>query len=259
VLIEAAFLKLPELLLSNFDYGSEVEATVTHLLAAALHMELNSRNIPRPYTSVLTEKPYDGVPAHFRRIRADLYVDLSKAVDFGQRMLAYGVRPKNWLEAKAPLQTRRRSRRSLPVDLFTRDYMRVCLLPRELQGPSTATENGRYLLWVFDTDPRSGLSSDSWIRTVLEPSTHSATVEMDGIRIEGTVRTMSFEPDTANAATPLFWGYLLRIGRFAVSGKGRTFQSRDAQGTGYSQPEIANIDALREAFLSNAGSESEGA
>jgi hypothetical protein len=61
VLIEQAFLKLPELLLSNFDHGSEVELTIVHLFASALQMEMNARNIPRPFASVLTEKPYEGV------------------------------------------------------------------------------------------------------------------------------------------------------------------------------------------------------
>ncbi len=70
MLIATAFLKLPELLLSNFDHGSEVESTIVHLLASALQMEMNARNIPRPYAAILTEKPYEGLPSHRKPIRA---------------------------------------------------------------------------------------------------------------------------------------------------------------------------------------------
>src|SRR5437773_279319 len=51
MLIESAFFKLPELLLSNSDHGSEVESTIVHLFASALQMEMNARNIPRPFAS----------------------------------------------------------------------------------------------------------------------------------------------------------------------------------------------------------------
>jgi hypothetical protein len=131
VLIEQAFLKLPELLLSNFDHGSEVELTIVHLFASALQMEMYARNIPRPFASVLTEKPYEGVAFDRRAVHADLYVDLSSAVRFDGRMLAYGVRPKNWIEAKAPLMTGRGSPAALRPRLLIRDYFRLCLLPKE--------------------------------------------------------------------------------------------------------------------------------
>jgi len=249
VLIETAFLKLPELLLSNFDHGSEVESTIVHLLASALQMEMNGRNIPRPYAAILTQKPYEGVPPHRRPVRADLFVDLSAAVCLDSRMIAYGVRPKNWLEAKAPLATGRLSRPTLRAPLLVRDCLRVCLLPKELAGSSTATENGRYLLWVLDTDPRLSLSDDSWIRPVLEPGNHPLQIEADGLSIDANVRTLWFEPDTANAPSPLFWGYLVRIGRFSVSGDGRTFSLQDVQGTGFTSEVIADLETLRDIFL----------
>ena len=93
-------------------------------------MEMNARNIPRPFASVSDrEKPYEGVAFDRRAVRADLYVDLSSAVRFDGRMLAYGVRPKNWIEAKAPLMTGRGSPAALRPRLLIRDYFRLCLLP----------------------------------------------------------------------------------------------------------------------------------
>src|SRR5947199_10134372 len=100
MLIESAFFKLPELLLSNSDHGSEVEATIVHLFASALQMEMNARNIPRPFASVLTEKPYDGMPSDQKAIRADLYVDLRSAIYFDGRMFASGFRSHTWVRAQ---------------------------------------------------------------------------------------------------------------------------------------------------------------
>ena len=249
MLIESAFLKLPELLLSNFDHGSEVESTIVYLLAFALQMELNARNTPRPFSAILTEKPYEGVPSDHRPVRADLFVDLSAAIRFDGRMLAYGVRAKNWLEAKAPLTTGRRSRATLREPLVARDCLRLCLLPEEWPGSSTGTENGRYLLWLFDTEPRGIVSSASWVRPVFESGSHEMEIEHAGLTLEANLRTLSFEPNVANAPKPLFWGYLVRIGRFRVHGNGQSFTSEDALESGFDHVAIANLEALRDFFL----------
>ncbi len=255
MLIESAFLKLPELLLSNFDHGSEVEATIVHLFASALQMEMNARNIPRPFASVLTEKPYDGMPSDQKAIRADLYVDLRSAICFDGRMLAYGVRPKNWVEAKAPMSTRRRSPAGLRSGAVARDCLRLCLLPEELQGPSTATENGRYLLWILDCDPRASLQCD-WLTTVLRMGEHRLEVEDRGISLQAGVRTLVFEPNTLKVPKPLFWGFLLRIGCFTVQSGLHSFTIPDVPDTGFTHESIAQLRALRAIFLAQQDQDS---
>jgi hypothetical protein len=263
VLIEQAFLKLPELLLSNFDHGSEVESTIVHLFASALQMEMNARNIPRPFASILTEKPYEGVSDR-KVVRADLYVDLSSAVRFDERMRAYGVRPKNWIEAKAPVMTGRRSLAALRPRLPAGDYFRLCLLPKEWPRPSTALENGRYLLWVLDTDPRGALPEDSWVRPVLEPGVHPVKLDtpsseaLNTMSLEASVYTLSFEPNPISTPTPLFWGYLLRITRFTVWDKQRSFVADELQARGFNQEAINALAALRQAFLLRADGNASG-
>jgi len=249
VLIESAFLKLPELLLSNFNHGTEVEYTIVHLLALALQMELNALNIPRPFSATLTEKPYDGVPLEHRPVRADLYVDLSEAIRIDERMKAYGVRAKNWLEVKAPLTTGRRSRATLREPLLVRDCLRLCLLPEELPGSSTGTENGRYLLWLLDTEPRDTVPSASWVHRTLDPGVHESMIEYKDFTLEVKLRTLSFEPHVTNAPTPLFWGYLVRIGQFKVRVNGQPFISEDTLGRGFDHAAIDNLKALRNFFL----------
>src|SRR5437667_10066952 len=148
MLIESAFFKLPELLLSNSDHGSEVESTIVHLFASALQMEMNARNIPRLFASGLTEKPYDGVASDQKMVRADLHVNLRSAIDFDSRILAYGVRLLNWVEAKAPLSTHRYPAATVRLNSVAQDCLRHGLLPKQCQGPSTGAGLRRYLLWV---------------------------------------------------------------------------------------------------------------
>lgn len=256
MLIESAFLELPELLLSNFDHGSEVEATIVHLLASALQMEMNARNIPRPYAAILAEKPYEGVPSDHKAVRADLYVDLRSAVRFDRRILAYGVRPKNWLEAKAALTTHRRSSATLRAQLLARDCLRLCLLPEECPGTEMGADNGRYLLWLLDGDPKPSFPSNSWVLPVLKPGVHPLEVEAGGVSLQASVRTLLFEPDVQNAPTPLFWGYLLRVGRFTAHAGGRSFTAEDVPGTGFSPEAIGELRALRDTFLAAEESDS---
>lgn len=72
MLIENAFFKLPELLISNFKQRGSIEATIVHLFGVALQMELNSRSIPLPFNHVSVEKPYSSWKFKGRPIRADL-------------------------------------------------------------------------------------------------------------------------------------------------------------------------------------------
>ena len=57
MLMESAFLKIPELMVSNLNSGN-VEALVVQYLANSLQMELNCRSVPFAYNHVTVESPY---------------------------------------------------------------------------------------------------------------------------------------------------------------------------------------------------------
>jgi hypothetical protein len=258
MLIESAFLKLPELLLSNFDHGTEVESTIVHLFGSALQMELNARNIPRPFASVLVEKPYDGITGAKRVVRADLYVNLESAINFDSRMRAYDVRRKNWIEAKAPLSTRRRWPATLRRDSLARDCLRLCLLPEQLPGPSTGTEIGRYLFWVLDSEPGASFAGTPF-GPLLRFGQDALDITNGPFSLKASTRTMVFEPGTQNVPKPLFWRYLVRLSGFTVSAAGRSFTAEDRPGSGFTQESLDELRALRDLFLEQEEQEETGA
>ena len=100
MLIESAFYKLPEVLLSNFAHSDTYEGTLASSFIACLLMELNGRNIPNPHEHVHMEKPYPMVKLDQRRWRADLYVNLEGATRVDFQTALYGLREKNWIELK---------------------------------------------------------------------------------------------------------------------------------------------------------------
>jgi hypothetical protein len=71
-----------------------------------------------------------------------------------------------------------------------------------------------------------------------------------GFRVQARVRTLSFEP-AWNAPRPLYWGYLLRIGRFVISHDDRSFVFEDTSAK-IELGAIAKLDSLRETFLAKA-------
>jgi len=158
MIVESAFFKLPELLTRDYDLlRGTSEATVVHLLSVAILMELNARNVPRPFEHIEVEKPYpipkrDGGMV----IRADLFIDLAEAIPgvIDGPMALYGARAKNWVEAKAFVSSIKHG--STPdktgnAGKIARDLLRLCLLP----GESLAS---RYLLIVFSSEPSESVA-----------------------------------------------------------------------------------------------------
>jgi hypothetical protein len=250
VIVENAFLKLPELLIiRDYDrFRDTFEATIVHLLASAVLMELNSRNVPRPFEYVHVEKPYripkrrDGSP-----IRADLFVDLKGAVPriTDGPLAHYGARAENWIEVKAFLSSARRG--STPTKTnnagkILRDLLRLCVLP----GGNLC---GRYLLIVFSGDPsrsialqRENRQQREWLYHLLaEGYTDNLTVDLaeeprgliraigpgfiqsPELQLSLKLRTMMFEPKGIESpegnkpSSPFFWGYLVRIRYFQIT------------------------------------------
>jgi hypothetical protein len=259
VIVENAFLKLPELLvLRDYDRFRETsEATVTHLFASAVLMELDSRNVSRPFDLVHIEKPYP-VPADISA-KADLFVDLARAVPkaYDGPLAHYGTRAHNWIEVKAFLSSVRGGSKpptTKNVGKILRDLLRLCLLP----GQSLCS---RYMLIVFSGQRSESLAMSrrdgkrrKWLDDLLtegyidtlridlseEPPHLRAAVglgfkEATDLQVGLKLRTMVFEPKGVGASRrdrtqPLFWGYLARIRWFDITVSGLSVRFGDEPG-----------------------------
>ena len=236
MIVENAFLKLPELLTSYLDHGDAFEATVVHLLATAIHMELNSRNIPRPFEHVYSEKPYPARGEDGKAIRVDLFVDLQGAVLITSRMALYGTREQNWIEAKAFLSSTRAAStptKTVNAGKLLRDLLRLCLLPQEL--PGSARQNGRYMLIVSDkkTSDYFAMKDRKWLSDLFSEGVTDIEVDLSeepnslrggvgpgfiqthDLRLNLKLHNLAFEPSNENPP-PVYWGYLLRISYFQI-------------------------------------------
>lgn len=269
MIIENAFLKLPELLTSNYDHRDTFEASVGHFFAVAVLMELQARNIPRAYQHVLKEKPYPTRTNTGRPIHSDVFVNLNGAIETQGRMASYGVREQNWLELKAFLSSTR-STRTVPktsnAGKVLRDLLRLCILPEEFQG--SIRQNGRYFLLVC-SDPvkdHLALQKREWLSTLFsegnaelhidlskEPNTlqtavGSGFVNSPELQADFKVRTMVFQPERA-IPSPVFWGYLIRILHFDIAVPGCRVVFDDQPGDIWEPDRIQSLQNLRHNLL----------
>jgi hypothetical protein len=272
MIVESAFFKLPELLTRDYDLlRGTSEATVVHLLSVAILMELNARNVLRPFAHIEVEKPYpipkrDGGIA----IRADLFVDFTEAIPgrIDGPMALYGARAKNWVEAKAFVSSIKHG--STPdktgnAGRIARDLLRLCLLP----GESLAS---RYLLTIFSSEPSESVAlrtSDqrerTWLARLLtegyiddvelslsnEPKTLREAmgpgfVDSNDLQVKAKLRTLMFQPRGKRGSSPAFWGYLTRIRSFQIALPGLSTQFGDEPG---SERRIEGFKAIRDKVL----------
>ena len=158
MIVESAFYKLPELLLHHSSPESQYEATIISNLAMALLLELNARNVPMPQSRIHVECSYS-MQYLSATARGDLFVDLGELYPLGSRLTHYGVKEKNWLEAKFYGGIGRaagsETKTSNPGTLV-RDLLRLCLFVEELRTRSR--DNGRYFLAVFNREPKAYLA-----------------------------------------------------------------------------------------------------
>jgi hypothetical protein len=239
MIVEGAFLKLPELLETSLARDQVREATVIHAMATAVLIELNGRNIEHPTQHVVVEKPFagSGVSSSYR---ADLYVHLSGAVSRPELVAGYGYRENCWVECKAFLGPSGRhsaiKRRPDDIGRVIRDILRVCLFPEELQG--AIRQNARYLLMVGASDPAefwNGPSMRAWASKLTLPGEHEieipiASLNPTAMQTIGSIKdvkqlpdirlvvfNLTFRPDmTASKGFSRYWGSLSRIMRFTM-------------------------------------------
>jgi hypothetical protein len=269
MIVENAFFKLPELMTSSFDHADTFEATVVHFVALAINMELNSRNIPRPFEHVFTEKPYPTSADLSRRLQADLYLRLEGAIPTSGRMALYGTREINWIEVKAFLGSTRKASsppKTENAGYIFKDFIRLCLLPEELQGK--IRQNGRYLIAVFSNDPAKSLAFSSresprtWLQGAFTEGVSDGEIDVSneqktfrsalGLKNDGsldlraslTLRTLAFQPE-GSTPSPVYWGYLIKILGFTIKVPEAAISFEDRIGDHWDSKRIKSLKSVR--------------
>jgi len=264
MLIESAFLKLPELMLSSYHHKGSVEAMVVQHLVNGLQMELNCRSVPFAYNHITVEKPYPNQNLKGTIFRADLLFDASGSVPSTSRLEQYGFKEKQWLEAKSFFSRGKSSPATTQnIGRIIKDIIRLCLLPEELQG--CIRQNGRYVLLVFDKHPSKYLaySDRDWLKSMFEDRAPMLTIDLSkeksslvepvvhapalDAQIEIMLSKNYFEP-IAGTPSPVYWGYLLRIDSFSISINGKRITSSQDVDEHWSKGKIEDLNAVRTEF-----------
>jgi hypothetical protein len=179
MLIESAFLKLPELMLSSYQHRGSVEAMVIQHLATGLQMELNCRSVPFAYNHITVETPYPNQNRKGTVFRADLLFEAIGSVPSVCRLDQYGFKEKQWLEAKSFFgRGRSNPATTQNIGRIIKDIIRLCLFPEEHQG--SIRQNGRYVLLVFDGPPENYLaySDRAWLKSVFEDRSPNVKINL---------------------------------------------------------------------------------
>lgn len=279
VIIEGAFLKLPEVLLESSFPREVYEGTLVNLLAMCVLLELNARNIATPVRRIRLQCPYSGLESVQIR-HADLYVDLSGVSGFRGDLFLYGITGNNWIEAKffaGQIRHESNEDKTTNAGRLAFDLFRLCAF---LNEPSDLSFHvGRYLLNVFTDDPsvymafnRRNGSRRTWLEQLLKPGTNSLQMVLDdeppsfrkvfgdafetdtrGLNLSARVTTLNFGP--AVKAQELetgihYWGFLSRVTDFDLGFAGKDVSFKDSVRNNWN-PEKAK--ALRDIAVEAVG------
>lgn len=266
MLIESAFLKLPELMLSNLTNRGNVEAMVVHHLVTGLQMEMNSRSVPFAYNHITVEKPYPNQKQSGTVFRADLLFESNGCIPDAARLEQYGLRDKQWLEAKTFFSKGKTKPASTQnIGRIVKDLIRLCLLPEEC--PGKIRQNGRYALLVFDKHPSKYLaySDRIWVEKLFDGRTASISINLTSERaslINSIVRSSSinsqidlslsvthFEP-SSETPFPIYWGYLIRIDKYSIAINGKAIQSNGEFKEYWDHDKILLLNDVKNEFIS---------
>ncbi|MDY6932801.1 MAG: hypothetical protein SVZ03_01100 [Spirochaetota bacterium] len=265
MLIENAFLKLPELLLSSYEQKGNVEALIVNYMVTGIQMELACRSVPFAYNHVAVEKPYPGQRRKGTIYRVDLFFDSEGTVPAVSHLEQYGLKKNNWIEAKSffggkktsPAKTQNNGR-------IIKDILRLCLFPEELQGKHR--ENARYILLIFDQPPSAYLaySQRNWLKSIIEDKTPNIEIDLstepksciksivksDSINAQIKIKLskLSFEPITSTPF-PVYWGQLLRIDEFFISINDRSIHYREELSDHWDKARIDNLNSVKSEFI----------
>lgn len=148
MIVESAFLKIPEILLTHETPDMLYESNITNLFTNGVILELNARNIDNPMRKIHMEKRYN----KDINTRGDIYLDFSSFVD-ERNYLGYEVKPKAWVEAKyfgdinrsKGSQTKTENAAFIMYDIY-----RLIRFTHENKNKNDA----KYSLNVFNDDPK---------------------------------------------------------------------------------------------------------
>ena len=254
MIVEQAFVALPELLLGNPYAAQEYEAGIVGVFSMAILQELNGRNASNPIQHLQAEKRYS---QHFAR-RADLFVDVEQLMVANDRLSQYGWRHHNWIEAKfyrnKPALQRHATNKSAFQGQLVSDALRLTsLVPLQ---PGHRDTNGRYLLHVYDDEPRYYLpyQDRSWVKLLHQAGQNEIIIDgladesptaksqfgetLDRIRIQATVSSLINFPisDIDPDAGTHYWCVLTRFDAFSVTLNDRAFWVHANRVTGETNP-----------------------
>lgn len=159
MLLEQAFHALPEILCGSRYPGQDYESGVVMALTMAILQELNGRNVPNPLGCIQGECLYEktgfaNAGANPRYLRADLVLDTRPLWVASKRLGdRYEWRHFNWLEAKffRARTEQKGTNKTAPTASLLADLLRLASLVPE--KPGKKSENGRYLLHIYDRVP----------------------------------------------------------------------------------------------------------
>lgn len=240
MIIEQAFVALPELLLGNHYAVQEYEAGIVGIFSMATLQELNGRNVVHPIQHLQAERRYDPQS----RRRADLYVNIRRLMVTNKRLGNYGWRHHNWVEAKfyrnkSPRQRHATNKATYQGQLIADLIRLTCLVPVDL-GKRDA--NGRYFLHVYDDEPKYYLAYQDrpWVRALhragrqeilinqLESESATAKTQfgeaLQDLQIQATVTNLVISPVTTADQATHYWCILTRFDAFSVTLEQKSFQ-----------------------------------
>lgn len=273
MLVDQALHSLPEVLCGGAYPRHDHEGGLVTALAMAVLQELNGRNVANPLACLQTEKLYwpkaSAASYGGRHLRADLCVRLSDLRVGNDRIQTYGWRLLNWLEAKFFRDEVDRTKPASRSGNATKhsanllaDLVRLSTLVAETppSGAGTKpwlTRNGRYLLHVYDSEPRRYVAlkkyktKDSpksftreWLNRILTSGSQSVTIKDLGDEGEqfrkavGTLSDLELDlqvtnrlvyPTTAVTGVKgqVYWCHLTRIDAVTAKLRGAAFTIGD--------------------------------
>ncbi|QNO14313.1 hypothetical protein HYG86_05760 [Alkalicella caledoniensis] len=226
MIIEGAFLKIPETLISYEDSHGLYEGNITNLLAMGVVLELNARNIDNPLRKIQMEKRYD-ISVNSR---CDMFLDFTEFWD-EQGMRMYGSYNQNWIEAKyfgglnrnSGNETKSENAGSIIYDIF-----------RLVKNIPDDNLSGKYAMVIFNDNPSKYLafsrkdgSKREWLEKLFKSGTNCLEFSLQeepntikklfnstkDINLKFKTKTTSFEPRKENSG---FWGYLIQVLEFKI-------------------------------------------
>ena len=223
MLIEGAFMKIPEVLDYYGDEHYLYKSSISHLFSNSIILELNARNIDNPLNKLLFEKRYN--PLVNKRCDIYCYFDF-----LNDNLYNYGYYRENFIEVKYFGNLDKRKGTETKSENAGRI---MCDIHRLTMGTKEIDKKGLYSLVIFDDHPSKYLAFSrangikrKWIETILTPGVHKLEFNLkeepktikdifkadyfyeEDLRIEENIRVTSFSPVEKNEG---YYGYLIQI------------------------------------------------